>query len=113
MLSNPKFDSDTPPTNVDISSPTPTISTLFSPDHVAPASISAATSSSAVTDGKSSSMIVVKPKLDAIWLMATGKAKEVSNRKCLKWHTSAAMKKATKMHYKEQKRGCPQNKYPH
>ena len=74
MLSNPKFAVDTPPTNVDITSPMPTVSTLSSPP-VAPAISSATTSSSA--DGTSSS--IAKPKLDAIRLTATGKAKEVSS----------------------------------
>lgn len=100
MLSNPKFAVDTPPTNVDITSPMPTVSTLSSPP-VAQAISSATTSSSA--DGTSSS--IAKPKLDAIRLTATGKAKEVSNSKRLKRHKSAATKRATKMYYQEQKKG--------
>ena len=95
MLSNPKFAVDTPPTSIDITSPMPTVST-FSPPPVAPASISAATLSSAVTDSTSSS--IANPKLDAIRLTATGKAKEASNHKRFKRHASAAMKRAKKMY---------------
>lgn len=98
-----------PPTNVDITSPMPTVSTLSTPP-AAPASTSATTMSS------TSQMARAKPKLDVIWLTATGKAKEVANIKRLKRHTSEAMKRATKMYYKENGRGrraSRQNKYLH
>ena len=94
MLSNQKFAVDTPPTNVDITSPMHTISILSSPP-VAPASISSAATISSSADGTSSS--IAKPKLDAIRLTSTGKAREVSNSKRLKRHTSAATKRATKL----------------
>lgn len=87
-----------PPTNVDITSPMPTVSTLSTPP-AAPASTSATTMSS------TSQMARAKPKLDVTRLTATGKAKEVANIKRLKRHTSEAMKRATKMYYEENGRG--------
>ena len=84
MLSNPRFAVDAPPTNVDITSPMHTISILSSPP-VDPASISSAATTLSSADGTSSS--IAKPKLDAIWLTSTGKAKEVSNSKRLMRHT--------------------------
>ena len=95
LPSRKNVDDITPPDDVILTSPMPTVSTLSTPPPMAAASVSVATSTTTTA----------KPKLDAIRLTATGKAKDDANKKCLQRHVSAAMKKATKIYHEERKKG--------
>ncbi len=79
---------------------------MSTPPTVAAASsgVSVATMPTTMTDetGDTSNNL---GKLNAVWLTATGKVKDDSNKKCLQRYTSVATKMATKMYYEEQKKG--------
>ena len=100
-LKKSKVDNIPPLNNVELTSPMPTVSTLTTPPTVAAAggTISTTTAETEETSNKS-----VEPDLDEIWLMATGKAKDDGNKKCLQQYKSAATKMATKMYYEERQK---------